>query len=151
MWSRNLSPRYRANQRRSQAWQTWTDCANSPIKAIGRGAAEYGHRLLARDRLNPAAHFYQALVFEHLGIPAEAELSLRRAIYLDRNFALAHYHLGLTLRRDRQIEAAARSFGNVLKVLSGVLNHATVTGAPGVTVNGLKELARMHLDNSGAS
>jgi chemotaxis protein methyltransferase CheR len=114
-------------------------------------AAEYGHRLLARDRLNPAAHFYQALIFENLGIPAEAELSLRRAIYLDRNFALAHYHLGLTLRRDRQIDAAARCFSNVLKVLTGVVNHATVKGAPGVTVNGLKELARMHLNDSSAS
>jgi chemotaxis protein methyltransferase CheR len=113
-----------------------------------RGAAEYGQRLLTQDRLNPAIHFYQALIFENLGIADESERSLRHAIYLDRHFALAHYHLGLFLKRDRQTGAAARSFGNVLKVLTGMPDDAVVTGGSGVTVTGLKELAKMHLETS---
>jgi chemotaxis protein methyltransferase CheR len=113
-----------------------------------RGAAEYGQRLLTQDRLNPAIHFYQALIFENLGIADESERSLRHAIYLDRHFALAHYHLGLYLKRDRQLCAAARSFGNVLKVLIGMPDDAILAGGSGVTVTGLKELARMHLENS---
>ncbi len=101
-----------------------------------QGAAEYGQRLLTQDRLNPEIHFYQALIFENLGIADEAERSLRQAIYLDRNFALAHYHLGLALKRDRQMRAAARSFGNVLKVLAGMPDDAIVTAGPGVTATG---------------
>jgi chemotaxis protein methyltransferase CheR len=114
-------------------------------------AAEYAQRLLARDRLNPAIHFYQALIFENLGIADESERSLRQAIYLDRNFALAHYHLGLALKRDRQTRAAARCFENVLKVLAGLPDQAVVTAGPDVTVTGLKELARMHLESSKGS
>jgi chemotaxis protein methyltransferase CheR len=111
-------------------------------------AAEYGQKLLREDRLNPAIHFYQALIFENLGVLDQSERSLRQAIYLDRNFALAHYHLGLALKRDRQMASAARCFGNVLRVLSSMPDNAVLAGGPGVTVTALQELARMHLKNS---
>jgi chemotaxis protein methyltransferase CheR len=116
-----------------------------------QGAAEYARRLLSRDKLNPEVHFYRALVFESLGTVGGAERCFRRAIYLDRNFALAHYHLGLSLKRDGQMRAAARSFGNVLKVLAGRPDHAPVTSGPGVTVPELRELAKIHLEKSGGS
>lgn len=114
-------------------------------------AADYGRRLLAEDRLNPAIHFYRALIFEKLGVADEPERSLRQAIYLDRKFALAHYHLGLALQRGRQPDAAARSFGNVLKVLSGAPEQEIVTAGPGVTAAALKDLAKMHLEELSGS
>ncbi len=116
-----------------------------------QGAAEYGQTLLRRDGLNPEIHFYQALIFENLGHAAEAQRWLRKAIYLDRNFALAHYQLGLALERDRQMPAAARSFGNVLKVLASAPDDAIVTAGSGVTATGLKKLARTHLEKSGVA
>jgi chemotaxis protein methyltransferase CheR len=108
-------------------------------------AHDYSQRLLEQEPLNPVAHFYKALMLEHLGRAPDAERSLRRAIYLDRNFALAHYHLGLALKRDRQTDKASRSFGNVLRVLEGIPDHAAVTAGPGVNATGLMELAKMHL------
>jgi chemotaxis protein methyltransferase CheR len=110
-----------------------------------QGAAEYGKQLLSQNGLNAEVHFYHALIFEKLGIVDEPEISLRHAIYLDRKFALAHYHLGLALKRTGQTAAAERSFGNVVKVLAGLPDVAMVTAGPGVTVTGLKELAKMHL------
>ena len=114
-----------------------------------QGAAEYGQTLLSRDGLNPQIHFYQALIFENLGKAAEAQRWLRQAIYLNRNFALAHYELGLALERERQMPAAARSFGNVLKVLGSTPDDAIVMAGSGLTATGLKELARTHLLRSG--
>ncbi len=110
-----------------------------------QGAAEYGKQLLSQNGLNAEVHFYHALIFEKLGVLDEPEISLRHAIYLDRNFALAHYHLGLSLKRGGQTAAAARCFGNVLKVLDGLPDVAIVRAGPGVTVTGLKELAKMQL------
>jgi chemotaxis protein methyltransferase CheR len=115
------------------------DCGN------WQGAADYGKRLLSQNGLNAEVHFYHALIFEKLGIVHEPEVSLRHAIYLDRNFALAHYHLGLVLKRDGHGRAAERSFGNVLKILASLPDLAMVTAGPEITVSGLKELARMHL------
>jgi len=113
-----------------------------------QGAAERSQRMLTQDRLNPAIHFYQALIFENLGIVDQSERSLRQAIYLDRSFALAHYHLGLALKRDRQTGAAARSFENVLRVLAGTPDLAIVTAGPGLTVTDLRGLARMQLEKA---
>jgi chemotaxis protein methyltransferase CheR len=110
--------------------------------------SEYGRRLLAQDRLNPEIHFYLALIFEDLAIVGEPERSLRQALYLDRNFALAHYHLGLSLKRAGEIAGAARSFGNVLKVLNRMPDAAAVTAGRGITAIGLKKLAKMHLGTS---
>jgi chemotaxis protein methyltransferase CheR len=113
-----------------------------------QGAAEYAQRLLTQNRLHPATHFYQALIFENLGAPDASEQSLRHAIYLDRRFAMAHYHLGLALKRDGKFREASRSFDNVLKVLTGVPDDMILTAGRGVTAAALKELARMQLTNS---
>jgi chemotaxis protein methyltransferase CheR len=112
-------------------------------------AIRYCQRLLALDGLNPVVHFYRAMVLEQMGIWDEAERSLRQAIYLDRNFALAHYYLGLALQRQKNQRQAVRSFKNVLKLLSTQGVESTVVAGDGVTVAGLSELARMHLDNRG--
>jgi chemotaxis protein methyltransferase CheR len=111
-------------------------------------ASVYGRRLLMRDRLNPEIHFYLALIFENLAIGNEPEQSLRLALYLDRNFALAHYHLGLALKRDGKTADAARSFGNVLRVLQRKPDDAAVKAGHGITAISLKKLAKMHLGSS---
>jgi hypothetical protein len=61
---------------------------------------------------------------------------------------LAHYHLGLALKREGHTGASARSFGNVLKVLDATPGEAMVTAGPGVTAAALRELAKMHLEKS---
>jgi chemotaxis protein methyltransferase CheR len=113
-----------------------------------QGAVQYGDRLLQRERLNPTIHFYQALVFEKLGALHKAARFLRQAIYLDRNFALAHYHMGLALERDRHPRAASRSFENVLRVLEDLPGGGAVRAGPGITVTALRELARMRIESA---
>lgn len=115
-----------------------------------QGAVRYCRQLLALDGLNPLVHYYHALVLEQIGGTADAEQSLRRAIYLDRHFLLAHYHLGLVLTKDRKTRPAVRSFENVLTLSSEMQDQQAVADGDGVTVAGLKELARMHLHNLGA-
>ena len=114
-------------------------------------ALPYCQRLLAQDGLNPAVHFYHALVLDQVGTVEELEQALRKAIYLDRNFAMAHYHLGLIYKKERKTRPAARSFNNVIRALSGIPDGQIVTAGPGVTANRLKELAKMHLEGSGGS
>ncbi len=109
------------------------------------GAVEYGQRLAARDRLNPAVHFCLAMIFEGLGMDPETEKALRQAIYLDRGFALAHFQLGLLLKRNLQTGAAAKSFDNTLKTLAGLRGDQAVSSGPEVTVADLLKLAKTQL------
>jgi chemotaxis protein methyltransferase CheR len=114
-------------------------------------AVPHCNRLLAQDGLNPVVHFYHALLLEQMERGAEAERSLRQAIYLDRNFLLAHYHLGLALAKGNQPCLAARSFENVVRLSGSTRDEQTVENGDGLTVAGLKEMAKMHLQNLGVS
>jgi chemotaxis protein methyltransferase CheR len=112
-------------------------------------ALQHCQRLIAQDSLHPVVYFYHAFALEQMGVRAEAERSFRQAIYLDRNFAPAHYHLGLALKRQEDPRRAGRSFENVLKLLSGMRDEQIVLDAAGLTVAGLRKLAKTHLENLG--
>ncbi|HWQ52359.1 MAG TPA: CheR family methyltransferase [Bryobacteraceae bacterium] len=124
-----------------------------------RGLADRGHwqeaalkcrSILTSNGLDPAAHFTLALILEHTGDVREAERSLRAAVYLDRGFALAHYHLGLLLHRRRAAREALRAFQNVLELLAAVPAEQLVEHGDGITATELRELARVHLELLGA-
>lgn len=101
--------------------------------------------LLAQDELKPSVYFYRALLQEQLGNAAEAERLLRQAIYLDRRFAPAHYHLGLCLKNKNRHAQARRSFENVLRLLSGRADTPGVLHGESTTPARLVALARRHL------
>jgi chemotaxis protein methyltransferase CheR len=102
--------------------------------------------LLDKDNLNSAAHFYYALILEQMNRYAEAEQSLRRAIYLDRQFILAHYHLGLFLQRRGDPRRAVRSFENALVLLEGQCAADILAEGDGITVAELTKSAKIHIE-----
>jgi chemotaxis protein methyltransferase CheR len=108
-------------------------------------AARACAQLLDHDRLNPVVHFYQALIMEQMRDHPDAEQAFRRAIYLDRAFVLAHYHLALLLARTGRRDSAAQSLRNVQRLLSGMDSNQQIADADGLTVNDLGQLADMHL------
>jgi chemotaxis protein methyltransferase CheR len=109
-------------------------------------AAECCGRLLTAERMNPVLHFYHALVAQQIGSHRETEAALRRAIYLDRQFVLAHYYLGLVLQRNREAGSAMRSFRNVLDLLKPRDMAEAFADADGLTVGALRQMTEMHLD-----
>jgi chemotaxis protein methyltransferase CheR len=102
--------------------------------------------LIGKDNLNPLGHFYHALVLEQMGRRQEAEHALSRAIYLDRDFALAHYHKGLLLQNGEDLAGAVRSFRNVLTLLRPMAPDRRFAEADGISAADLAELAQMQLE-----
>jgi chemotaxis protein methyltransferase CheR len=102
-------------------------------------------RILAADKLDPAAHFYHGLILEQLGEHDRAEQALRRAVYLDRSYVLAHYYLGLTAQKRGRSDIARRSFRNVLVLLAELPPEQPIVGADELRVSDLDKLARVHL------
>ncbi len=108
-------------------------------------AAALCQEMLDRDKLNPAVHFYHALVLEQTGKHVEAEHALRRVIYLDRTFILGHYYLGLLLQKQGRTEPATRSFRNVLQLLARTDDARVLDDGDGISAGELRKLTQMHL------
>lgn len=110
-----------------------------------REAADQCQALLRRDPLNAAAHFYLALFYEQLGQDQPTEHLLRRALYLDRKFALGHYHLGLYLSKRGRAEEARRCLHNTVRLLAVADDAATVPYSDGLRAGELREIAESQL------
>ena len=115
-------------------------------RAQWRDAALCCEKLLTSNGLNPTVHFYHALVLEQIGRHAETEQALRRAIYLDRRFVLAHYHLGLLLQKRHDLPGAERHFRNTIQLLDLMDPKQAFMDADGLTVAALKQWAQTHLE-----
>ena len=112
-------------------------------------AAGMCERLLLLDNLTSDVHLLHALILEHVGREAESEQALRRAVYLDRNSALAHYYLGLRQRKNREFSPAARSFEAVLRLLDGAVDRPVFAVVDGVSAGELRQLAQIQLEALG--
>jgi chemotaxis protein methyltransferase CheR len=109
-------------------------------------AVRFCQALLKTDSCNAPAHYYYALVQHYSGAVAEAEQALKRAIYLDRNFALAHYQLGLVRKDAHDLARCRKSFRNALGALSNVPDNLAVSPCGQITALDLRELATHQLD-----
>ena len=98
------------------------------------------------DSLNPSVHFYEGLIQEQMRQPANAESAFRRAIYLNRAFVLAHYHLALLLAKAGDRDAALQSLRNVQALLARLKHDAPIADGDGLTAEDLTQLAGMHLE-----
>jgi chemotaxis protein methyltransferase CheR len=67
---------------------------------------------------DPVAFYQDALALRQAEQAEAAEQALRRAIYLDRGFAMAHLQLGDLLRRRGDLSGALKAFTNALRCLA---------------------------------
>jgi chemotaxis protein methyltransferase CheR len=107
-------------------------------------------QMLEMAPLDPILHHYHGMVLEQMGRLPDSEQALRRAIYLDRNFILPHYHLGLLGLRLGDRTKAGRSFRNALGLLTKIDERKVLAEAEGLTAAQLKEMVVIHLDMLGA-
>jgi chemotaxis protein methyltransferase CheR len=89
-------------------------------------ALECCDRAIEDDRLNPAHHYMRALIMRERGEREVAAGDLRRALFLDPAFVMAHFTLGHVrldegrLQEARSHFAAARHYASRLPAEEGV-------------------------------
>lgn len=109
-------------------------------------ALERCRTLQRSDRQDPSPHFYQAMILQQNDDDSGAEQALKRAIYLDRTYPLAHYYLGLLMQKQRHVASAARAFHNVIRLLADRSPEEPVRDADELTVADLNQLSVAHLN-----
>ena len=94
------------------------------------------------DKLNANLHYLRAMILLEQGAFEEAEQSLRRTIYLDRNLILAHFSLGNIARRQGKKRKARLHFNQTLSLLEPFSPDDEVPGSEGLSVRRLRVITR---------
>lgn len=114
-----------------------------------RGRLDDARRLLeealAADLLQPRAHYLMGLIYQEQGMWEPSLEALRRAIFLDRAFVLAHVALASVALRTGKVVQARRSLETAHKLLRKKPRDELVPDADGLTVGRLLDAVVMQL------
>jgi chemotaxis protein methyltransferase CheR len=102
-------------------------------------ALTWCERWIAADKLDADGHYLCAVILLELGEPARARSSLLRAIYLEPDFALAHFALGNLARNCGNSAAADKHFANALDLLRARPADEIVRESDGLSARRLTE------------
>ena len=111
-------------------------CANQGRLAE---ALAWCEKAVAADALNPAHHYLVAAVLQEQGDAAKASAALRRALYLEPGFVLAHFAFGNLRLRQGQSREARRHFENAHEILDACAPGDPVPESEGITAGRLSE------------
>lgn len=93
---------------------------------------------------NPVLHFYSALIDQARDRPAKAEDALRKALYLDPDFVMARYHLGLLRIAQGREQSGLRAVAAAAQMAGTLAVDTRLPEGAGLTAGDLRELARRH-------
>jgi len=103
-------------------------------------------KALAVEPLSAVLHFYHGLVLRGLRRTGDAEKSFLKSIYLDKSFAMAHYHLGLLLLAEGRSTPGRRALTNAARIAATMPEDGPLDEADGLTARDLRNLIRIHLE-----
>lgn len=103
-------------------------------------ALAWVEKAIAQSKTDPELYFLRAMIHQELGEADAAIESLKQTLFLDHDFALAHFALGnLSLQAGKTLDAK-RHFGNALELLQLVPAVEPLHGGEGLTAGRLAEI-----------
>jgi chemotaxis protein methyltransferase CheR len=95
---------------------------------------------IASDKIDSAAHYMHAMILQEMGEREAARDSLHRAVYLQPDFALAHFALGNLARAEARTAQANKHFANALHLLRSCPPDALLPESDGMSAGRLVEI-----------
>lgn len=105
-------------------------------------AGRWCEAAIAADKCDCGLRYLLAVIMEEQGRIDDAATSLKRALYLDHNFVLAHFALGNLYRRQGKEKYAAKHFTNAVSLLNGYPASDILPESEGMTAGRLIEIIR---------
>ena len=103
-------------------------------------AVEWCRRAIEADQLNPRFYYLLATLLLEQGQENEAVLALKRTLFLDAGFILAHFALGNIARRQKRVRVSRKHFQNALRLLHQYPHEEIIPESEGLTAGRLSEL-----------
>ena len=97
-------------------------------------------KAIAKQKIEPGIHYLRATILQERGALDEAVRSLQRTLYLDPNFALAHFTLGMIARQRGRFEALDKHFENARALLAIYPPEEILPESGGITASRLTEI-----------
>jgi chemotaxis protein methyltransferase CheR len=105
-------------------------------------AVDCCRKAIAEDKLNPSYHYLLSTILQELNQFEEAARSLKRALYVNQDFALAHFALGNLALQQRRFRESRKHFENALSLLSTYQPEDILSESEGMSVGRLIEIIR---------
>lgn len=109
-------------------------------------ARNLGEEAILKDKLNPAAYYFLASVCQEQGDHGESVRLLKKSLYLDHEFVLAHFHLASLVPNQAE---ARKHLKNTFSLLNNRTADEVLPGSDGLTVGRLLETVRSMLQRTG--
>ncbi|MFV3074545.1 CheR family methyltransferase [Niveispirillum fermenti] len=106
-------------------------------------AADWCRRALLIDRLSAERHYLLAMIRQECGDARGATESLKRALFLDPDFILAHVALAGLAKAEGKPSEARRCYRNALALLRECNSDDTLPEGDGLTAGRLVEIIRV--------
>jgi chemotaxis protein methyltransferase CheR len=103
-------------------------------------ARELCEKAIAADKMNPGHQYLHATILQELGLAQESVVSLTRALYLDQNFVLAHFSLGISALHQGHIRESKKHFKNACMALRHYAHDDILPESEGVTAGRMEEI-----------
>lgn len=103
---------------------------------------EDGFQSNPMDKMN---YFTYGLILVELNKLEEAEIYFRKSLFLDNQFVLGHFQLGLLLIRKNQVKSGTKYLENALKIVESQKPEDAVSGHLGLSYQKLSEILRQEM------
>ncbi len=103
-------------------------------------ALKYCMDAVAADSMNPSNHFLIASIYKETGVHDQAVSALRKAIYLNSDFIMAYYTLGILLLGQNNRKDAEKNLDTALSLLKNFKSDQFVPESEGIPAGRLIEI-----------
>ncbi len=103
-------------------------------------AKEWCEKAVILDKLNPDLHYLLGIILYELGRLDAAMASLKRSLYLDQDFILAHFTLANINRSAERFKESNKNYKNALALLDAMAPDRVLPESEGITAGRLKEI-----------
>jgi chemotaxis protein methyltransferase CheR len=103
-------------------------------------AFHWCEKAVSAEKFDPHLHYLFAVILEEQKKGEEAKASLKKALYLDPDFVLAHFALANIYLRGGRTAEARKHFGNAAESLSKYKPDEILPESEGITAGRLSEM-----------
>jgi len=103
-------------------------------------ALQWCEKAITAEKFDPYLHYMHAIILEEQNKSEEAKASLKKALYLDPDFVLAHFSLANLSLRSGNIIEARKHFSNTAEILSKCKPDEILPESEGITAGRLSEM-----------